>query len=71
MPHQETISKLAEANGGVFRASDLAALGCNTCAIRKRVNENVIEGLKAIRSCVADTAKNMPKLLEYIAFFLR
>ena len=38
---------MAEASGGVFRTSDLKALGYNTYAIRKLVNEKVIERVKS------------------------
>lgn len=42
-------------NGGVFRTSDLTALGYNTYAIRKLVNENIIERIKPsyYRLCAA------------------
>ena len=46
MTYQESIGKMAQANGGVFRTSDLTALGYNTYAIRKLVSENVIERIK-------------------------
>ena len=46
MSHRETLNKVAQATGGIFRTSDLAALGYNTYAIRKLVNEQVIERIK-------------------------
>ena len=108
MADKEIIEKLADECGGIFRTSDLAALGYNTYAIRKMVDEQIIERIKeflafgvttadygdctmqifdrdrlicecifyenkmdretynkAIQSYVADTKKNVPKLLEY------
>lgn len=47
MTHRETIKKMAEKSGGVFRTSDLKALGYNTYAIRKLVKEQVVERVKS------------------------
>ena len=38
---------MADTSGGVFRTSDLRALGYNTYAIRKLVNEQIIERVKS------------------------
>ena len=40
---KDIIKKLADECGGVFRTSDLAALGYNTYAIRKIVESQIIE----------------------------
>ena len=47
MTHREKIQKMADTSGGVFRTSDLKALGYNTYAIRKLVNEQIIERVKS------------------------
>ena len=47
MTHREIIQKMAETKGGVFRTSDLNALGYNTYAIRKLVNEQIVERVKS------------------------
>ena len=46
MADKEIIEKLADECGGIFRTSDLAALGYNTYAIRKMVDEQIIERIK-------------------------
>ena len=46
MTHREKIAKMAE-KSGVFRTADLTALGYNAYAIRKLVNEKVIERVKS------------------------
>ena len=38
---------MADKSGGIFRTSDLKALGYNTYAIRKLVNEQIIERVKS------------------------
>ncbi len=46
MTHSEIIQKKSAECGGVFRTSDLIALGYNAYGIRKLVNEQVIERVK-------------------------
>jgi len=46
MTHKERIQKLADENGGVLRTADLTALGYNAYAIRKLVDEQIIERIK-------------------------
>ena len=46
MADKEILEKLADECGGIFRTSDLAALGYNTYAIRKMVDEQIIERIK-------------------------
>lgn len=46
MTHREKIQKLADENGGMFRTTDLTALGYNAYGIRKLVDEQVIERIK-------------------------
>ncbi len=46
MADKDIIKKLADECGGVFRTSDLAALGYNTYAIRKIVESQIIERIK-------------------------
>lgn len=46
MAHFEAISTLARESGGIFRTSDLTALGYNTYAIRKLINKKVITRVK-------------------------
>ena len=48
MADKEIIEKLADECGGIFRTSDLAALGYNTYAIRKMVDEQIIERIKCV-----------------------
>ncbi len=40
------MQKMAEIKGGVFKTSDLNALGYNTYAIRKLVNKRIVERIK-------------------------
>lgn len=47
MTHREKIQKMTETKGGVFRTSDLNALGYNTYAIRKLINEQIVERVKS------------------------
>ena len=53
---KDIIKKLADECGGVFRTSDLAALGYNTYAIRKIVESQIIERIKQgyYRLCKVD-----------------
>ena len=46
MADKEILEKLADECGGIFRTSDLAVLGYNTYAIRKMVDEQIIERIK-------------------------
>ena len=46
MVDKEMLEKLADECGGIFRTSDLAAIGYNTYAIRKLVDEQIIERIK-------------------------
>ena len=56
MADKDIIKKLADECGGVFRTSDLAALGYNTYAIRKIVESQIIERIKQgyYRLCKVD-----------------
>ena len=38
---------MADTSGGIFKTSELKALGYNTYAIRKLVNEQIIERVKS------------------------
>lgn len=46
MTHRDALQKIAEIKGGVFKTSDLNALGYNTYAIRKLVNKRIVERIK-------------------------
>ena len=46
MTHRDALQKMAEIKGGVFKTSDLNALGYNTYAIRKLVNKRIVERIK-------------------------
>ena len=46
MTHRDALQKMAEMKGGVFKTSDLNALGYNTYAIRKLVNKRIVERIK-------------------------
>ena len=46
MTHRDALQKMAEIKGGVFKTSDLNALGYNTYAIRKMVNKRIVERIK-------------------------
>lgn len=46
MADKEIIEKLADECGGIFHTSDLVTLGYNTYAIRKMVDEQIIERIK-------------------------
>lgn len=46
MTHKDALQKMAEIKGGVFKTSDLNALGYNTYAIRKLVNKRIVERIK-------------------------
>lgn len=69
MTHQETISKMAQANGGVFRTSDLTALGYNTYAIRKLVNEHVIERIKPRYYRLCEAAEELSEAAQIAQLF--
>ena len=56
MADKDIIKKLADECGGVFRTSDLAAIGYNTYAIRKILESQIIERIKQgyYRLCKVD-----------------
>lgn len=68
MTHRETISKMAQA-GGVFRTSDLTALGYNTYAIRKLVNENVIERIKPSYYRLCEASEELSEATQIAQLF--
>ena len=69
MQHRETISKLAQASGGVFRTSDLTALGYNAYGIRKLVNENVIERIKPSYYRLYEASEKMSEAAQVAQLF--
>lgn len=69
MPHQENISKLAYESGGVFRTSDLTALGYNTYAIRKLVNENIIERIKPSYYRLCEASEELSEAAQIAQLF--
>lgn len=69
MSHRDTIEKLAQTRGGVFRTSDLTALGYNTYAIRKLVNENIIERIKPSYYRLCEAAKELSEAAQIAQLF--
>lgn len=68
MAHRDIIQKMSDEKGGVFRTADLTALGYNAYAIRKLVNEQVIERIKPsyYRLCKSDGALSEAALIEQL-----
>lgn len=60
---------MAQANGGVFRTSDLTALGYNTYAIRKLVNENVIERIKPSYYRLCEASEELSEAAQIAQLF--
>lgn len=69
MTHQESISQMAQEKGGVFRTSDLTALGYNTYAIRKLVNENVIERIKPSYYRLCEASEELSEAAQIAQLF--
>lgn len=60
---------MAEVNGGVFRTSDLTALGYNSYAIRKLVNENVIERIKPSYYRLCEASEKLSEAAQIAQLF--
>ena len=60
---------MAEASGGVFRTSDLKALGYNTYAIRKLVNEKVIERVKSGYYRLSESSQRLSEAAQIAQLF--
>lgn len=69
MTHRERIQNMAEASGGVFRTSDLKALGYNTYAIRKLVNEKVIERVKSGYYRLSESSQRLSEAAQIAQLF--
>ena len=69
MTHQKSIRKLAEERGGVFKTSDLTALGYNTYAIRKLVDECVIERIKPSYYRLCEASEELSEAAQIAQLF--
>ena len=69
MTHQKSIRKLAEERGGVFKTSDLTDLGYNTYAIRKLVDECVIERIKPSYYRLCEASEELSEAAQIAQLF--
>lgn len=69
MSHRETLNKVAQENGGIFRTSDLTALGYNTYAIRKLVDEQIIERIKPSYYRLSEASEELSEAAQIAQLF--
>jgi len=60
---------MADRSGGVFRTSDLKALGYNTYAVRKLVNEQIIERVKSSYYRLSESSQILSEAAQVAQLF--
>jgi len=69
MVHKEQLEILALQSGGVFRTSDLAALGYTTYGIRKLLAERIIERIKPSYYRLYESATEVSEAMQIAQLF--